>query len=273
MITSSRSALAGALTLFLINSCVYKEIPTGPTCTGSNISIAAVSTTPATTCTSADGQLEVAGSGGTAPYQYAINGGALQSNPVFTALSAGTYALSVSDAIGCTSSVDIVIAASNSTLAATSSSSPDSNCSDPHNGSINVLATGGTPPYEFSIDNGVFGLAATFNNQTAGAHKVDVKDAGGCVIILNITVPRGDTGISYASQIQPIINASCNFSSCHGAGNGSRDFTNFANVTAKATSIKTRTGNLSMPPGGSADLSSQQIQLIACWVDDGAKNN
>lgn len=269
----SRSALACALFSFFIASCVYKEIPSGPTCTGSDISITAVSTTPASTCTSADGQLEVVGSGGSAPYQYAINGGALQSNPVFTGLSAGTYALSVSDAIGCIASIDMVIAAANSTLAATFSSLPDNNCFDPHDGSINVLPTGGVPPYEFKIGNGVFGSTATFNSLVAGAFKVAVKDTDGCIVTLNITVPRGDSGISYASQIQPIINASCTFASCHGAGNGTRDFTNFANVAAKAASIKIRTGNLSMPPTGSADLSSQQIQLIACWVNDGAKNN
>jgi len=273
MMALFRAALAVTLSIFLVSSCVYKEIPIGPNCTGSDLTISIVLVTPATSCTAVDGQLEVAGVGGDAPYQYFINGGVPQSSTMFTSLSAGTYTVSVSDANGCTASVDITVSAANSTLAATSLSSPDTNCFEPHNGSITVLPTGGATPYEFRIDNGVFAAATNFANLASGSYKVTVKDGEGCMLTLNISVPRGDTGVSYASQIVPILNATCNFASCHGAGNGTRDFTNFANVFSKAAAIKVRTGNLSMPPAGSVDLTIQQLQLIACWVDDGAKNN
>jgi uncharacterized membrane protein len=40
-----------------------------------------------------------------------------------------------------------------------------------------------------------------------------------------------------------------------------------------AASVKLRTANKSMPPSGSSQLTQSQIDLIGCWVDDGALNN
>lgn len=47
--------------------------------------------------------------GGTAPYNYRLNGGDPQSNPRFDALSEGTYTLSVQDQFGCTSEQSITL--------------------------------------------------------------------------------------------------------------------------------------------------------------------
>jgi mono/diheme cytochrome c family protein len=79
------------------------------------------------------------------------------------------------------------------------------------------------------------------------------------------------TSSSYATVISPIFQANCASSGCHGANSPNGDWTNYNNVKTKAAAIKTRTGNRTMPLGGS--LSQQQIDLIACWVDGGALNN
>lgn len=257
----------------LISGCVYKEIPTGPDCSGSDLSASLVSKTDATTCTSTDGLLEVTGVAGTAPYLYALNGGTFQSNPTFTSLGAGTYTVTAKDAIGCTFELEVVIGAANSTLAAASVSSEDTACNGPHNGSIIVAPSGGAPPYELKLDAGSFGAETTFTELEAGMHTVVVRDTENCTITLNIKVDQGTTGVSFAAQVAPILHASCNLTSCHGPGTGSRDWTVFTNVKANAINIKTRTANGSMPPIGSPDITPQQIKLIACWANDGAPNN
>ena len=260
------------VSLFMACSCVNKEIPKF-TCADSDLTITEVSTTDASTCSTKDAQVEVAGSLGTGPYEYSMDAGPFQPSPVFTNLWAGTYTFTVKDSKGCTRELPVSINASNTTLATSFTAEPDAQCFSPHDGSITVTLTGGMPPYQLKIDGGAFGASTTFNNLPKGIHAVVVRDAENCTLSLSIAVSRGDTGISYSSQIQPILNEFCNSSGCHGSGNGSRSWTSFSNVTAKAGSIKSRTSNGTMPPPGSADLTSEQIQLIACWVEDGVKNN
>ncbi len=263
-----------ALTVYLLSSsCADKEITNDLKCTSSSLSLILVSKTETTSCKSINAQLEVAGVGGDGPYDYKKGDGIYQTNPVFTNLGAGTYSIFVKDTKGCVRQLDVPITAANSTLDAIFSSSPDNQCEAPHIGTISITPSGGTLPYVIKIDNGVFASVTVFNSLTSGVHTVVVKDGEDCELILNITVVRGDTGISYSGQIQPILTAACNFPGCHGSGTGSRDWTNIANVQAKATSIKARTGLRTMPIGSGPTLTDQQIQSIACWVDDGAKNN
>ena len=81
--------------------------------------------------------------------------------------------------------------------------------------------------------------------------------------------------ISYVSDIVPILNAKCNFNTCHGNNGPQINFAIYENVELMATEIKSRTQSGSMPkapkPGG--DLSEDQKAIIACWVDEGALNN
>lgn len=81
--------------------------------------------------------------------------------------------------------------------------------------------------------------------------------------------------ISYAAQIKPILDANCIKSGCHNGDNGAeRNWIVFANVKAKAEAIKTRTGNRTMPADiAPTGLPQNEIDLIACWVDQGAQNN
>lgn len=256
-----------------ISACVNKEIPTGPNCSQTPVEPPTVVITEASSCSASDGEIHVTAVGGIAPYFYQLGDGPLGLDPVFTSLTAGSYVVTVHDSRGCTNKVSAMVTAVGSTLTATIASTPDNSCFPPHDGSITITPSGGTPPYEVKFGDGPFETILTFDELAAGVYPVTVKDATGCLLVWDCTVKHGDTGTSYATDILPIFNAACNSSSCHGAGNGSRSWTTFANVAAKAQQIKLRTTNLSMPPSGHPDLSPQQIQIIACWVDDGAKNN
>jgi hypothetical protein len=89
-----------------------------------------------------DGQIQAVATGGTPAYTFAINGGAAQSNSLFTNLIAGTYAITVTDTKGCSTTVTteitqptiLVIIAIGSTI----------DCSTPK-GTITATVTGGTP--------------------------------------------------------------------------------------------------------------------------------
>ncbi|MBS1553371.1 MAG: SprB repeat-containing protein [Bacteroidetes bacterium] len=225
-------------------------------------------------CKAIDGSLVVAGSFGKPPYDYSVNGGVFQTNPQFGSLGAGTYSVEVKDANGCKKSIDVVIDAANSTLNATRVVVNNSQCAAP-NGSITVTGTGGKPPYFYLFGIGGFTPNNVLSNIKEGTYNVVVKDSEDCLKSFGVVVGRENMGIKYSTQIKPIFDLSCNVPNCHGAGTGPRDWTVFANVSSQKDRIKLRTGNRTMPiiGNGISALTQTQIDLIACWVDDGALNN
>ena len=81
-------------------------------------------------------------------------------------------------------------------------------------------------------------------------------------------------GTSFAQTIQPIINANCAISGCHVTGQQNPPLTTYEQVAANADRVKARTSNGTMPPTSSGlSLTIEDIESIACWVDDGAPNN
>ena len=99
---------------------------------------------------------------------------------------------------------------------------------------------------------------------TVGA--LSCSDDGGEMIIIDEGFDC--TGVSWSSSVSSIISTSCAISGCHIPGTGRANFLDPATVQANAEDIKTRTGNRTMPQTGS--LTDEQIEHIACWVDDGA---
>lgn len=252
-------------------SCVYKELPTGYDCSQSSLSITLVSQSNASSCRSIDGNAVMSATGGFPPYDFSLGDGIYQTNPAFDRLGPGSYLITVKDIKGCKNAIRVEIGAENSTLAATATSTDDTQC-DTNNGTISVSVSNGTAPYTLKIDNGVFGTATQFTNLSNGNHTVIVKDNEDCERVLIVPVGRGNTGISYAGVIKPIFIANCEFNGCHGSGSTGHDWTKFSDVKAKASDIRIRTSNRSMPIGNFT-LTTQQIQQIACWVEDGANNN
>jgi hypothetical protein len=270
----SRFGLVGLLTGLLLTGCTNKEIPTNIVdCSTTPLNVPNATIVDASTCSAADGQVTISASGGVAPYQFAFNNGSFQDNPTFVGLSAGLYPAEVKDSRGCTAEVQVTVNATGSTLSASSSMVPDTQCFPPDNGAIEITPTGGVPPYQVKFGSGAFGSTTFFDALGAGNYTIVVKDADNCTVTLVVDVPRGDTGVSYSADIQSVIASRCAVPGCHVSGTSVPSFTTYSAIAARAQNIKLRTGNGSMPPAGSADLTAQQIQQIACWVDDGAKNN
>lgn len=158
------------------------------------------------TCGANNGSVTVAGSGGTAPYQYSIDGGANQASATFTGLSAGPHTVQVTDANGCTKTLTITITATNSPTASIQSQTNVS-CFGGVNGSVIVGVSGGSSPFTYDINPGPSQASNTFTNLVAGAYTVVVTDANGCTSttpVINITQPAQLTFTSTPTA------ASCN---------------------------------------------------------------
>ncbi len=136
-------------------------------------------------CGNNNGTITANATGGTAPYQYSINGIAFQSSNFFTGLVGGTYTLIAKDVTGCTNAVVVTITSSPGPLitaipaAATCGSS---------NGTITAFGSGGTAPLQYSIDGNIFQVSNVFTNLTPGTYIVTVKDANGCIQSTTVTM-------------------------------------------------------------------------------------
>ncbi len=260
------------LGVLLSVGCTYNDIP--PRffdCSTTTLSVAVQSTLDPTACNAIDGSITVSASGGVSPYSFGINGASYQPAGSFLNLGPGTYTISVKDVNRCVRTMQVDISSPNSTLAVAASATPDNQCST-DNGSITLTPSGGKPPYTFQFGTGPVGTVNSFSSLQFGSYTIVVRDAESCPRIVNVLVPRGDTGTSFANDIKPILDTKCTFAGCHNGDNGaSRNWTVFDNVKNNAANIKKRTADKTMPKDGT--LTEEQINLIGCWVDDGAKSN
>jgi hypothetical protein len=130
-----------------------------------------------------DGSITLNTTGGSGTYTYSINGSATQNNNVFTGLVAGTYSITATDSNSCTASITTTIIEPTALTATTTVA----------NQTITATAIGGTPPYEYSIDNKIFQVSHTFTTLVPGNYTVLVKDQNGCITvnptIVNPSVP------------------------------------------------------------------------------------
>lgn len=152
---------------------------------------------------------------GTAPYAFSLNGGTPQSSPVLTGAPAGYNTVVMIDANGCSASMQIFIMGGSISVSGTATASPTS-CPGALNGTVTVTASGGSPPYSYSLDGGAPQTSNTLTGVGTGPHVVTVIDAGGCLANINVTVGAGP-GISGT--------ATTTATSCPGVSNGSATVT------------------------------------------------
>ncbi len=115
-------------------------------------------------------------SGGTLPYIYIWDNG--ESGSTSSSLSAGTHEVSVIDAINCVATATVTIS---EPPALFMNPLPfDATCSG-NDGWVTFNVSGGTLPYEYSVDGGVtFTPNSTVQNLGPGVYQAFVVDANGC---------------------------------------------------------------------------------------------
>ena len=127
-------------------------------------------------------------SGGVAPFQYRLAGGAYQSNPVFSGLLPGSYTVEVIDSNNCTASDSIEVFP---TLSASAYLVKDTDCSAIPDAEISITIAGGNPTFTYEvIRNGSLVQASTtvpsipFSYFTAisGTYEFIITDSENCTV-------------------------------------------------------------------------------------------
>lgn len=161
---------------------------------------AIISSSSPSGCTSNSGSATAGVTGGTGPFTYdwSNDGAEAIDNdlPTVTGLAAGTYTVTITDALGCTATAAVSIAASiPPTVVITAST--NANCSTPAAQQASV--SGGTGPFTYLWDTGE--TTATAVNLFAGPHSVTVTDAAGCTATASVVIGSTNNGIKIGDYV------------------------------------------------------------------------
>jgi hypothetical protein len=238
-------------------------------CENSGPVIAVDEIVDATGCSTNDGSIRISVSGGATPYKFSLNNQLIETTGTLENLTAGVYSVLVTDANNCISSIDNLSVMAEG-FAFTSTVEPSTGCST-GNGAVTIDVTGDNPPYSFKLGNIGFTPENSFSNLRSGNHVIAIRDNSNCIVNVSIAIPQGITGVSWINDIKPIMDKDCAISGCHNGTSRSNDFRNYNSAKSFAATIKSKTQDRSMPFDGA--LTQNEINLIACWVNDGALQN
>lgn len=176
---------------------------------------------------SCDGEVDLAPSGGTAPYTYVWSNG--ETTEDIDGLTPGTYSVVITDANGCTENGSFVI--EEPTPLAVSLSATDVDCYGASTGVIDATVSGATPGYTFDW-SGSGGFTSNLEDITglvAGDYELTVTDSRGCseTATVTITEPQGMT-----------VTSTVNDASCTDASDGDID------IAVTGGSVSTTTGSV-----------------------------
>lgn len=131
----------------------------------------------------ANGTATVSGAGGTAPYTYLWPDG--QVGALATGLVAGTYTVIVSDANGCSTTVDATVNEP-TTVVVDSMAMTAISCKFGTDGTATAYVNGGSFPYTYNWSNGA--TTQSLNNIPAGTYGFTITDTNGCSASSSIIV-------------------------------------------------------------------------------------
>ncbi len=165
------------------------------------------STSTNVTCNGGDnGTGTITVSGGTAPYSYLWSNG--NTNAFANGLPAGSYAVTATDANGCTIIGHVNI--TQPTAIAIAITKTTITCFGGNNGSANASVTGGVAPYSYLWSSGE--TTSSISNKIAGNYTLIVTDANGCTMTKCVYIMQ-NTQITATAAISNVT--------CNGGTNGS----------------------------------------------------
>lgn len=163
------------------------------------------------TCNGAsDGEIDLMVSGGTPPYNYSWSNGSLLED--LSGIAGGVYTVNVSDAGTCTGTYTVTI--TEGAVLVVNPTVLDADCQNGGLGSIDLMITGGIPPYSVSWSNG--SMSEDLSGLLAGDYTYTVTDNNGCSLSATIS-------ILYVSPIS--VTAVSEDVSCFGGNSGMIDLT------------------------------------------------
>ncbi|HWB63216.1 MAG TPA: T9SS type A sorting domain-containing protein [Chitinophagales bacterium] len=193
--------------ILLASSISFLNAKGGPTtnCAALNISV-----TNAKCNGAATGSITASASGGTAPYQYSINGGHYGNSGSFNNLSSGTYIVTVKDHKNCVTTSEPIYVGE-----------PQAITPDVRQGAISCygdstayihISAGEGRSYTYQLNGGNVSYTGSFNNLRAGNYTIAITDYNGCI-----------TNVQFSITQPPLLQASNSQTNitCSGSVNGS----------------------------------------------------
>lgn len=148
-----------------------------------------------------DGEVTALPIGGVGDYTYTWNNNV--NGPTLEALPAGDYTVTVLDGNGCEINGLVTLTQPNP-LFIDVVDVEDNICFGYEGGVVNVQGSGGTGPYEYSLDGLVFQASSFFGQLPAGTYDFTVLDALGCTETVEATVNQPPELIVDAGEDQTI---------------------------------------------------------------------
>jgi gliding motility-associated-like protein len=148
-----------------------------------------VATSTDVTCNGyADGTIDLSVSAGAFPYTFVWSNGPVTED--ITGLAGGTYNVVISDAKGCTDTVEVTINEPNQ-ISSTATLLPIT-CYDYNDGSIALSVNGGTTPYTYSWSPSTY-VGNYISDLPAGNYDVTITDANGCSVDMSFSMTNPDS--------------------------------------------------------------------------------
>jgi gliding motility-associated-like protein len=161
---------------------------TSPTAVGGNAQVTSDYNGYGVSCeTTCNGTAIANPQGGTAPYTY--NWGANANNQTTQTaidLCFGIYDVTVTDANGCFTQLNVVISKPPTFAINTTSTNDPCNGTCAGTGTVNTI--GGITPYTYQWNNPSLSTTASINGLCVGTYTVEVEDANGCELTESITI-------------------------------------------------------------------------------------
>lgn len=124
-------------------------------------------------------------------------------------LCAGVYSVMITCPSGC--SQNVIIPLSNTTSATLTTSGDTVTCNADCDGTVGVVATGGTSPYTYVWNDVGSTPTDSVTNLCVGTYFVQVTGADGCIAIASATIAEPPAiGFSVANSVNPLCNGNAN---------------------------------------------------------------
>jgi len=174
-----------------------------------------------------DGMIQVAGFGGTSPYQYSWNTSPAVKDSLLDSVPIGSYMVTVTDTNACTYDTTFTLIQAD-TLYLDSLNFIDTKCFNGASGTASAYPNGGTPPYSYlwQISSSVFQITQTAVNLPAGTFSIVVTDDKNCTYTDSVTINE-PTEVLVTTSVNDTVCAGSNVSISASAQGGDSTFYQF----------------------------------------------